>query len=263
MTSTRIAIILLAFALLSSNLLLLNQQARAEPGASLQDPIIMGCPDKGWPPYHFPKGKDQPLGIMPEIFVEATSTLDYSVELVWLPEKRAMQRLKQGDIDVYTKAKEWVAQPSRYLWSQPVVDSTDVLAFRTGEEWAFNGPTDLDNKVVGTVLGYRYPTLEPLFLSGNATRMDATNTHIQLKMLLSRRTDAAVINQHVAQWLIRETPFLTPQQLRFSKKPLASASYRYVFSTHRDWGDFIQKLDQEMERMRTDGRMDAILDKYR
>lgn len=242
---------------------MLVSQAQAGNPSYPATPIIMGSPDKGWPPYHFPQDDPQHLGIMVDVFIEASRSLGCQVEIHWLPEKRAMLCLEQGQIDVYTKAKEWVPSASRFLWSEPIIDSTDVLMFRTGETFAFSGPSDLKGKAVGTVLGFGYPNLDPLFLSGECTRMDAPNARTQLKMLLSSRVDAAVVNQHVVQWLIREDPSLSASDVCFSSHPLDTAGYRYVFGSRRAWGSFIQDLGREVERMRGDGRMETILAQYR
>ncbi|MBU1000922.1 MAG: transporter substrate-binding domain-containing protein [Proteobacteria bacterium] len=242
---------------------LLGSQAQAQSPSHPADPIVMGSLDKGWPPYLFSQDDPRHLGIMVDIFIEASTALDFHVNITWLPEKRAMLDLEQGQIDVYAKAKEWVPSPSLFLWSAPIIYSTDVLIFRAGEDFAFNSPKDLAGKTVGTVLGFRYPRLEKLFLSGTCTRMDANNARTQLKMLLSGRLDTAVVNQLVAQWLIREDPSRSPSQVSFSLTPLDTAAYRYAFSMHRTWGTFIQDLDREIERMRCDGRMKTILDRYR
>lgn len=227
------------------------------------EPIILGLPARGWPPYYLPYGESEKLGILADIFLEAALKTGATVELHWLPEKRVMQNLAKGRVEVYTKAKGWVPEPLAYLWSAPIIESEDVLLFRRGEEIDYRSPADLADRAVGTVLGYRYPCLEGLFEGGRCTRMDANNAQTQMKMLQSRRTDVAVINRHVAQWLIRETGGFSPDQFSISERSMATADIRYVFNMGRAWGSFIRDLDREIAAMRADGRFETILDKYR
>ncbi|WP_461210149.1 substrate-binding periplasmic protein [Desulfocurvus sp. DL9XJH121] len=240
-----------------------QQPSAAEPGKGMDAPLVLGCPATGWPPYHIPDAPDRRPGILPDIFREACGALGQPAELRPLPEVRAMIGLNEGTINVYTKAKEWVADPGRFLWSSTVMRSTDVLLFRAGEEFPFRDVADLRGKSLGTVHGFHYPTLEALFDSGAAARVDAPSTRKLFQMLQAGRCDAAVINDHVARWIISRDPDLAPEQFSLSKTAVDSADYRFVFSWHRTWGGFIEDLDREIARMRADGRMDAIEARYR
>lgn len=243
-------------------ILLLAAPSPAAGGGVRDTPITLGSPPPGWPPYYLAEGNAQ-AGIMPDIFMEATRSLGREATTLPLPEKRLMLHLAQGTVDVYTKAMEWVADPSLFLWSAPVVASSDVLLFRAGEAFDYPGTDRLEGRSLVTVLGFRYPTLEPLFASGKVKRVDAVDARCQLRMLKCRRGDAAVVNRHVALWLMREDPQLDPEEFRFAERPLATAESRFVFSRRREWGAFIRDLDREIERMRADGRMQAILARYR
>jgi len=255
-----------AAVLLSASILLaaLSSPAAWAAGYSTASPITLGVPSHGWPPYHMPEdSRQRGNGIMPDIFVEAAVSLGATVQLHWLPEKRAMQRMSIGGIDVYTKAKEWVEDPDMYLWSNPVLTSEDVLVFRRGEGAAYSEPKDLAEHAVGTVLGYRYPVLEKMFARGDCARVDARNALNQMRMLQNRRTDVAVINRVVALWLIRENDDLGSEDFEMCEHPLASAEMRFAFNMNRPWGAFIQDMNRELAAMRADGRLAAILARYR
>jgi len=114
--------------------------------------------------------------------------------------------MARGDIDAYSKAKEWVKNPKAYLWTDPVVDSTDVLIFPKDRPINFETPDDLKGKQIGAIPGYRYPLLEPYFADGRIKRDDVKKDSLMLGKLLRGRDDAAIINKLVAFWVIRQNP---------------------------------------------------------
>lgn len=252
---TRIAVLALALICCAAA----PPAAHADRGRTL----LFGCPASGWPPFILPDGHPAGPGFMLEVFIKAADALGYDVAIRRIPEKRALTDLKNGGIDVFAKAREWVGAPESYLWSAPVIYSTDVLVLRAEDQRPCNSPNDLKGLKVGTVLHYHYPKLQPLFDSGKAHRVDTSCAMAQMHMLSHGNTDVAVINSHVAMWLAKHTPGLSPESFRQADVPLDSAPYRYAFTMARSWGAFIKLLDHEIESMREDGRMEAILDHYR
>jgi ABC-type amino acid transport substrate-binding protein len=91
--------------------------------------IIVGFNNVAWPPYLLKETNGKIHGIMIDVMKEIASKHGFSVKITPLPEKRAIRGIAGGDIDAYSKAKEWVENPEAYLWTDPVVDSTDVLIF--------------------------------------------------------------------------------------------------------------------------------------
>lgn len=226
-------------------------------------PLILGSPEEGWPPYHIPDPGDDRSGIMPDILTQAAAALGLPVVVRRYPDKRCMKMLEEGTIDAYTKAYEWVEEPERFAWSRGVVLSEDMILLRAGGTLRYSRPSDLRGLRVGTVLGYGYPRLEALFAGGGVLRDDAPGVVFMLRKLAGGRTDAAVSNRLVAQWVMRNDPALAARGLVFADTPLDCAWFRYVFTRVRDWGPTIAGIDAEIERMRRDGRLDAILARYR
>jgi len=232
------------------------QGPRDAPGATL----VLCCPEAGWPPYNIPCASGPGCGIMPDIFLEAARALGAEVVIRNFPEKRSLLLLEEGRVDVYSKAKQWVPDPERFVWSAPVLPSRDVLATPVDGPRAIDGPADLAGLRLGTVLGYSYPVLEQALASGAVTRDDAPDTTSQIRKLLHGRTDAAVVNELVARWVLRDMD--KAGALRFSNGAVGLAWLRFAFTRARDWEPFIARLDAEIERMRADGRLQAIMDAY-
>lgn len=226
-------------------------------------PVVIGSPTGGWPPFMLSDNNPTGPGFMLEVFIKAAAALNRNVQIKQLPDDQALDMLRQGHIDVYAKARKWVSSPADFQWSAPVIYSTDVLVMRADDERIVHAPEDIAGLRVGAVQGYHYPKLEPLFASGTIQRLDTEDSAKQMRLLLRGGTDVAVVNNHVAAWLASHSPGLSPKCFRFADVPLDSAAYRYVYTLARAWGPFIRNVDKEIEAMRKDGRMEAILARYR
>ena len=232
--------------------------AHATPG---NKEIIVGFNDIAWAPYLIKETNGKIHGIMIDVMKAIASKHGFTVKITPLPEKRAIRAMAQGDLDAYSKAKEWVADPKAYLWTDPVVNSMDVLIFPKDRPVSFETPDDLKGKRIGAILGYRYPLMEPYFADGRIERDDVKKDSLMLGKLLRGRDDAAIINKLVAFWVIRQNPEFKGK-FAFSDKPVGEAGCRFMFTPKRNWGPFIEIFNEELASMKGDGRLDAIVKKY-
>lgn len=223
--------------------------------------FVISVPTVGWPPYFIVPDQDGPIrGIMADVLREACKATANTATFTLYPEKRGRVMLEEGTIDAYPKAKEWMDNPNKYLWTAPVVTSTDILILRRHSSSSLPAAT-IKGLDVGVVHGFTYPTLDPLFKSGAIRRHAAEKTECLLRMVSRGHIDAAVTNRHVAQWLIRTSPELKAGDFLFGKV-IDSAPYRFAFTRTPENTRFVSSFDRELARMKEDGRLQAILDKY-
>lgn len=225
--------------------------------------IIFASPKEGWPPFIIPATKHNPVqGIMIDILRETTQSWNGSFTHVAFPEKRSQLLLKEGTIQVYPKAKEWVNKPEDFDWSDPVVTSSDVIIFKRTSAVS-RIPLTLTRLDIGVIHGFSYPKLEPLFKAGKSRRHNAKSTESLMRMLKRNHIDAAVTNRHVAEWIIKNNKDLSVSDFMIREEPLDSAPYRFAFTKAVDCRPFIEKFNQELQAMKNDGRLEAIINKYR
>lgn len=240
-------------------LLLIPQPAPAQP-----KPIVFAAPKAGWPPFIIVSGTPpRATGIMPDVFRAACARAGYAADFQFFPEKRAQMLLAQGLVDAYPKSPEWMDEPSDYLWSDPVQEVGDIIVYRRAEPVRLSSIKDLIGKSIGTMHGYVYPTLDRLIESGAIRTYTATCTKHLLLMLARKHVDGIVTPRHVAEWIIRNDPELDSAVFAFSEKPVDSAPYGFAFVRGKGWEPFIETLNHELAAMRRDGRLKAILNKYR
>ena len=225
--------------------------------------ILLGGPSAGWPPFFIPAADGEPAtGIMPDVLRAVAGRLGVNVAEAYYPDKRGMLYLTDGSLDAWPKSEKWVDDPDQYLWTDPVVMSTDVVVYRKKSPIPFHSPSDLIGRNICVVLGYSYPTLEPLFDRGRITPWKAPSSKHMLRMLGRGHVDGAICNRFVAQWILREDEGLNPEDFAFAETAVDSAPYRFAFTRSGNWGGFVERFNRELRAMREDGRLRAILMRY-
>jgi polar amino acid transport system substrate-binding protein len=225
-------------------------------------PLHLGVPPHGWPPYIIVQN-DQISGIALDIVKKIGAQRGIEMKIRYYPEKRAHRMVEIGEIDAWFDAKEWTANPQRYLWTDPMVESEDRLICRKASPVVFNQVEDLFGKTIGTHLGYYYPRLETHFEQGRIVRSDTRGEAAMLKMLLLGRTDAAIVNQLVALWVTKRDSHMHQADFSFSKEVIDCAGYRVMFTRENEWAAFIDFFNTDLAAMKRDGRLDRIIFQYR
>ena len=234
------------------------------PAQALEKTIVLGGPEGGWPPFFIQGAEGQPArGIMADVLRAVASRLGYAMAKACYPEKRGMLYLREGDIDAWPKSVKWVDEPDNYLWTDPVLMSTDVLVFRASDPFPFRTIADLRGKSLGVIHGHVYPTLNRLFKQDITHRQKAITVKNMLKMLERGHVDGAVCNRHVVEWILRTDNDLRADEFSFSDATVDSAPYGFAFTRKKGWKEFIPRFNRELLLMRRDGRLQAILSRYK
>lgn len=227
-------------------------------GALLAASLKLDVSEEAWPPYSFYRN-EQHKGIMVEILESLIADEGLKLEISFLPEIRANREIEQCHVDVKPKAKEWVSEAHKYLWSDPVVTSQDIIV--TTISRPYKNLSELHGKVLGTVRGYTYPKLEKLFSSHKVERADAASTHKMLEMLSKGHTDAAITNSHVLKWYQKQYPELAAN-LKSTAIIVDQAPYRFQFCAAEKWKMMLPRLNLRLKQLKTSGKLDQILSRY-
>lgn len=214
--------------------------------------------EEAWPPYSFYTDA-QNRGIMIEVLEKLIAKDGIEVKVSFLPEIRATRELDHCHIDVKPKAIEWVEKAQNYLWSDPVVISQDIVITRKGK--MITAVSQLNGKIIGTVRGYSYPTLEKSFKSNTIKRADASSTLKMLEMLAKEHTDVAVTNLHVFKWYLKNYPELATKLIS-TKVVVDQAPYRFQFCTSNEWKKLIPKINKNIAELKSSGELDLIIKRY-
>ncbi len=225
-----------------------------------QQQIVFNLSPSGYPPYMFQRDNGPAQGIIFDVLKVVADKYNYEIILVRLPKNREVLYLKSGDLDANALAKEWVKHPEDFEFTDVIVKARDVLLSLKRSPIKFNAAVDLHGKTIGVHLGYSYPLLADGFKQGQIIKSNTNSETAMLGKVLVERTDAAVVNEWVGRWLIKENPHWHGKFV-VSKKEVGGFDYRIQFS--RKWKGFVVKFNQELTRMKGDGRLKKIKARYK
>jgi len=223
------------------------------------DIITMNISPSGYPPYMIKAEQGPAKGIMVEVLNYIADKHGYQLQTVGIPKKRVAMTLLAGSIDATATAREWIAQPDQYVFSDVIVVVKDVLFSPKKRPVKFEKVDDLLGKTLGTHLGYNYPMLDEYFADRRINKTEANTELAMLQMTLRKRNDATIVTDLVGQWIIKNNPAMQDKFV-ISSKTLNSFDYRLMFN--KKWQSFVQVFNRELGAMRVNGELDRILDQY-
>ena len=196
-------------------------------------------------------------GILPDIMTSLATQVGMPAEFHVLSRARLGAAMRNGEVDVRCYVSPtWVDDRDDYLWSVPLFFQRDLLV-GTASAPASVSPAALPQQPVGTVLSYTYPTLQPLFDSGQLRRDDARSQEQVLAKLLAGRYRYGVSNQWALDWFnqrhtadrqLHGVAVLQEQELNcyLRKAPDIPA----------------QRILDTLQKMKASGEIDAIIQLY-
>lgn len=196
-------------------------------------------------------------GILIDLQLRLAAKVGRTAALLVMPRLRVQLAMENSEVDVRCYiSPEWIdTREYRYIWSVPFMVQRNLLL---GTETQPLEVEQLRGERVGTVLGFTYPRLEPLFASGQLERDDARTQEQVLLKLQAGRNRYAISDQLSLDWFNRQQP---PAGKLRAVNELAANPVGCII---RDAPDVPTKaLLRAMQQMEQDGEFDAILDRYR
>ncbi|MGG7674942.1 substrate-binding periplasmic protein [Pseudomonas sp. WC2] len=223
-----------------------------------ETPLRFAMPDSwAMPMVQYERGRPT-QGILYDIMLSLATQVGVPAQFHVLPRTRVQSAMEHGEIDVRCyAAQSWLPnQSGDYIWSLPLLFQRDLLVSRQGPPTSVDAKT-LPRQSIGTVLGYTYPTLQPLFDSGQLQREDARNQEQVLEKLLAGRYRYAVSNQWTLDWLNQRLP---PEQKLQGVAVLQEQQVGcYV---RNDPNVPVQRILRTLLRMKMSGEIDDIIRLY-
>lgn len=197
-------------------------------------------------------------GIFYDLMSSLARQIGRPAEFHVLARARVQLAMQHGDIDVncYT-TQSWLPNPQNdYLWSTPLLMQRDVLISNAVHSSPVS-PQALPRQRVGTVLGYTYPTLQPLFDNHQLIRDDARNQEQVLQKLAAGRYDYAVSNQ----WNLNRFNQALPPAQRLQEVALLQEQ-PIGCAVRNDPALPVQQILRTLLQMKMSGEIDEIIERY-
>lgn len=196
-------------------------------------------------------------GILYDLQQRLAEKVGRRAELLVRPRLRIQQMLVRGEIDVRCYVNPaWLSESHhQYIWSVPFMVQRDLLVGRDKQQLQLSR---MPGETIGTVLGFTYPQLAPLFASGHLRRDDARTQKLALDKLKAKRYDYAISNELTLQWYNRQQPAGDKLQ------PLLEVAADIVACIVRDEPDVpTMPLLRALVQMKQAGEFETILARYR
>ena len=217
----------------------------------------------GYPPYFFPVDNGENSGIVYEVLTRALDDMGWKLTVEYRPELRGQKELDNGIVDCRGKAQEWVCDPQRYQWSDPIIRSSNVLLTRADRPPRHATPQELAGCSIATQRGYSYPAFEEAFSRGAIRRVDKATPEEAMKLVHRGRVEGAILDEATVAYLLRICPQYNAQDFRTVQMPFHQSHYRLMFSPTRDWEPFIRELNLRLAALRAEGAIERISQAYR
>lgn len=212
-----------------------------------------------WPPYVSQKLANN--GFASEIITKAFTRVGYTVELSFMPWKRALGKVEAGHYDAAYPAYYSEERARIYALSKPF--SVGPIGFykRKDRDIPYQTLRDLQPYRIGVVRGY---VNTPEFDAEAFFEKDlADNDEQNLRKLLKGRVDLIVIDKLTAQYLLNTALPEGERHLEFLNPPLAEKLIHVLFSRQtKDYEKIRNDFHRGLQQIVEDGMMQQILEKH-
>lgn len=221
---------------------------QAETVTAAQDP---------WPPF-VQKGKDP--GISVELAKEAFKTQGYDLKMKIMPWTRAMNEVKNANIDLIIAAWKTDERKQFLRFSEPYSNNRIKFITLADDTFEFNGLDSLHGKSVGVARGYAYGEA---FNSDSRFKRPAANDLISnLRKLSSKRIDMTLEDEIVAKAQMAANG-LDSSKFRFTENALSDNPVYAVSGIANSRSEkLITAFNKGLKAIKENGTFDKIMEKY-
>lgn len=193
-------------------------------------------------------------GLVKDVGEVLAERLGLGAVFVPLPSKRAGPALATGTADLICYVKPgWLEDG--LLWTRAFLPGAGIIAAHPSAP-PVAALHALRDEPLGTVLGYRYPVLDQAFMRA-PRREDVPDAVTNLRRLAAGRVRYAVTDRAALAFFLRDHP---ASGLR---EAIEVERYELGCALSPGKAALLEPLNRAIDRMRVDGSLQALLDRYR
>jgi len=228
--------------------------------ADSQSKLIVSYGDHNAPPYAIEKGEVLYGGLIKDIAIELADELDIDISFNKTPRKRIERNLENDSIHlVLISNPKWLSNSDKLQWSDTIFVEQDVIVTKAEKNHNYKEVSDLKGKIIGTIRGYSYPTIDALFDKNYFVRYDVSNLKVNLIRLQMNRVDAIVAASTPLNYLLQQSN--KPLEFKVLPVSISQHNIRAAFSPNAPIS--IDDFNQALKKLKDQGIIAAILRKYK
>ncbi len=216
-----------------------------------------------WPP--FITNKDPQRGLLGELITEVLAGMGAKPKFIFTSWPRAEAMVQRGIAFAAFPYARTDDRAARFDFSDPLLMTRTVLFYRRRPGEApvpFHKIDDLKRSRVGIVYGYFY---ESMFREHGVKLEYASSELESLKLLLNDRVDVVPLEETVGWYIINQSLRSQANEFGTLDTPLVDdvTNYLIVSRAFPESGAIRAAFNQALDRLRREGRLDAILRRYK
>ncbi|AMO57804.1 hypothetical protein GZ77_13050 [Endozoicomonas montiporae] len=169
-----------------------------------RETLTVGVFPQDYPPLHW---HDARKGIIEKLLDKVSSVSHFDFVFSKAPFHRLIMKVEKGKIDLEPWTSEvWRTRvKDNAYFTSPYTEHCEVLIFQKDRSFPVKRPFDLAGKRLGVVKGYAFQSFSKLFAKNVIYRVNSSNEERVLNLLSRGRTDAALIDELIADYLLKTT----------------------------------------------------------
>lgn len=211
----------------------------------------------GYPPYQFKDERGRAAGLDIDLTRALFSELSITPKIVQGRWDDMISMLRRNiELDLVGGMEKSAARQTWFAFSSPLYNRKGVIVVPARDS-TIRGIRDLDGKTVTDDKGSMIESLVEKDLGLDRARLITTpSKEAALRLLAEGKVDACLMPEAVALYLSRTIDF--PVRL----VDVGDKGSPVAFAMSRNDAGFLARLDQGIARLKTSGRLDAILAKW-
>jgi polar amino acid transport system substrate-binding protein len=215
-----------------------------------------------WAPYEFEEN-GQIKGIGVDIVAEAFNRMGYKVTKKLLPFSRAIEMLKDGEIDVITDVKNTSERQEIGIFSKEAIITTHTSLFvKSDSNIKFTGNVlDLKPYKIGTIRDYSYGEEFDNAVKNEGLKVEAVDDKMQnINKVLDNRLDICIENRLVEFDALKATN--NQNKMKELLPELNQTPVYAWFSKKKNPGNMVDEFDKKLAEIKNDGTFERIYKTY-
>lgn len=225
-------------------------QAREQPQP--QPVIQIKLTSLDWPPY---TGETLPgQGEVTVLLRQVMADLGYQLQVDFLPWPVAVAKVRAGAEGHQGYFPEYPVADSNYLMSAAIGYSEVGLVERRDKPLLFTGVKELAGVRFGVVQDYlNMEELDAMIAAGQLKPVVSASDQDNVRKVLRRELDTAVIDKRVLSYLLQHDPTLqkAAESLQFSQSLRENKSLHLVLKNTPQNAELIKKFNQKIRQYKT------------
>jgi len=220
------------------------------------------------PPYYFPdeshKKKQEHISLY-QSFIDLINKAqsNYRISLKFVPRVRLENDLNSHDLDgaIIGVHPIWFKDKAKlkYLWSEPFMEDKDVIVVKSGKEFPYVSPSDLEGRTLSLSRGQYYWGVTERISEGKIKEYPTDSELQNLSMVAYNRADATIISELTATYFFNHEfshlwfSVLDKPHDQFTRKVLFPKYLSNIFSS----------LNPTIEKVSNSQEWKTILDSWK